>query len=82
MSSNDDRLDFIRAIGQVVMTWLAFIATGLVTFILLAFFIYCVVKDRGTAATLVTGVLNGFLLVLLQIIYKSLFPSPKESKKK
>jgi uncharacterized membrane protein YagU involved in acid resistance len=77
MSSNDEKLAFIQAVGQVVMTWIAFIATGLVTLILLAFFVYCVVKERGTAATLVTGVLNGFLLVLLQIIYRSLFPSEK-----
>jgi hypothetical protein len=77
MSSNDDKLAFVRAVGQVVMTWIAFIATGLVTLILLAFFVYCVVKERGTAATLITGVLNGFLLALLQIIYRSLFPSEK-----
>jgi hypothetical protein len=75
MSSNDEKLAFVRAVGQVVMTWIAFIVTGLVALAMLAFFVYCVIKERGAAATLISGILNGFLLVLLQIIYKSLFPS-------
>ena len=77
MSPNDEKLAFVRAVGQVVMTWIAFIVTGLVALAMLGFFVYCVIKERGTAATLISGVLNGFLLVLLQIIYKSLFPSEK-----
>ena len=77
MSLNDEKLAFVRAVGQVVMTWIAFIVTGLVALAMLAFFTYCVIEERGTDATLISGVLNGFLLVLLQIIYKSLFPSEK-----
>lgn len=77
MSSNDEKLAFVRAVGQVVMTWIAFIVTGLVALAMLAFFAYCVIKERGGAATLISGVLNSFLLVLLQIIYKSLFPTDK-----
>jgi len=77
MSSNDEKLAFVRAVGQVVMTWIAFIVTGLVALAMLAFFAYCVIKERGTEATMISGVLNTFLLVLLQIIYKSLFPSEK-----
>jgi hypothetical protein len=77
MSSNEEKLAFVRAVGQVVMTWIAFIVTGFVALVMLAFVAYCVIKDRGTAATLISGVLNGFLLVLLQIIYKSLFPGEK-----
>jgi len=77
VSPNDEKLAFISAVGQVVMTWIAFLVTGVVTILLLAFFVYCVLKERGTAATLVSGVLNSLLLVLLQIIYKSLFPSKK-----
>ena len=30
MSSNDEKLAFVRAVGQVAMTWIAFIVTGLV----------------------------------------------------
>jgi hypothetical protein len=82
MSPNEEKLAFVRAVGQVLMTWIAFIGTGIVTLILLAFFLYCVIKGLGTAATLVTGLLNGFLLALLQIIYKSLFPSEKPAKRK
>jgi succinate dehydrogenase hydrophobic anchor subunit len=77
MSSNDEKLAFIRAVGQVVMSWIAFIVTGLVTLFFLAFFVYCVVKDRGPAAASITAVLDGFMLILLQIIYKSLFPGDK-----
>jgi len=78
MSDNDDKLAFVRAIGQVIMTWIAFIVTGLVTIFLLAFFVYCVLTERGTAATTVTGVLDTFLLVLLRIIFKNLFPTKKQ----
>jgi uncharacterized membrane protein YagU involved in acid resistance len=77
MSSNDEKLAFVRAVGQVVMTWIAFIVTGLVALAMLAFFAYCVINERGASATLISGILNGFLLALLQIIYKSLFPSEK-----
>ncbi|MHB1701515.1 MAG: hypothetical protein ACYCSN_15555 [Acidobacteriaceae bacterium] len=79
MSSNDEKLAFVRAVGQVVMTWIAFIMTGLVTLIMLAFLVYCIIKQKecGDAATWISGTLNIFLLALLQIIYKSLFPSEK-----
>ena len=55
MSSNDEKLAFVRAVGQVAMTWIAFIVTGLVALAMLAFFVYCVVKERGNEATLISA---------------------------
>lgn len=78
MSSANERVELIEAIGQVVMTWLAFLTTGVVTLFFLGFFVWCVAKDRGMAATSITGVLNGFLLSLLTIIFRSLFPGPSQ----
>ncbi len=79
MSEATDKVDLARAIGQVVMTWLAFVATFLITFFFLGFFVWCVFHDKDTSTKWVTGIIDGFLLQLLTIIYKSIFPTPTQS---
>jgi hypothetical protein len=74
MNFSKDHVDIAEAMSQIVMAWLAFIGAGLVTAFFLCFFVWCVVNQKGLAANSFGGVINCFLIQLLRIIFKHLFP--------
>jgi hypothetical protein len=74
-----EQVEIGTAISQVVMSWVAFIATLIATAAFLGFLVWCVLKHEDIAAKIVVGVIDSFLLNLLRIIFKHVFydRSPK-----
>ena len=57
------------------MSWLAFIATLVATAFFLGLLVWCILHHDDWAAKVTVGVVDGFLLSLLHIIFKYVFPS-------
>lgn len=85
MKITPEQVELGEAISRLVMSWLAFVATFLTTAFFLGLLVWCIVKHDDWAAKLTVGVVNGFLLSLLRIIFKHVFPDrsvimPNETK--
>lgn len=68
-----EQVDLADAIGRIVMAWIAFLVTIVVTLFFLGFLVYCILKHEDKAVNIVLTVVNVFLLQLLTIIYRSIF---------
>jgi ABC-type nickel/cobalt efflux system permease component RcnA len=69
-------------LSRLVMAWIAFLATLIATAVLLTLLVWCVLEGKHWEATVIVGVVNGFLLTLLIIIFRYIFNrrSPKPGK--
>jgi hypothetical protein len=76
----EEQLDIAQAMSRIVMAWLAFLCVFVTTGSFLGLLVYCVLKHEDVAAKVIVGVINGFLLSLLRIIFKHVFPdgTPKK----
>jgi hypothetical protein len=76
-----DQIELGEAISRLVMSWIAFVATFLTTAFFLGLLVWCIFKHDDWAAKCTVGVVDGFLLALLQIIFKHVFPDRSGAKK-
>lgn len=74
MKITSEQVEIGEAVSRLVMSWLAFAAIFLATAFFLGLLVWCIVKHDDWAAKLTVGVVNSFLLSLLRIIFKHIFP--------
>jgi hypothetical protein len=79
-----EQVELGEAVSRLVMSWLAFLATFATTAGFLGLLVRCIFRHDDWAAKITVGVIDGFLLSLLHIIFKHFFsdrPVPKEAPK-
>jgi hypothetical protein len=62
------------------MSWLAFLATFVTTAFFLGLLVWCIIRHDDWAAKITVGFVDAFLLSLLHIIFKSVFPNKAAAK--
>jgi uncharacterized membrane protein (DUF2068 family) len=81
MNITPEQIELGEAVSRLVMSWLAFVATFATTAAFLGLLVWSIYKHDDWAAKVTLGVVNGFLLSLLHIIFRSVF-SQKSTEKK
>ena len=76
-----EQVDLADALGRVVMAWIAFAVTILVTLFFLGFLVFCIVRHEDNAVKVILTIVDVFILQLLTIIYKSIFYQKKAEKR-
>jgi hypothetical protein len=76
-----EQIELGEAISRLVMSWLCFVATLLTTAFFLSLLVRSMLNHDDWAAKLAVGVVDGFLLSLLRIIFKNVFPDRSSAKR-